>query len=122
MNARPIRVEEAAVRKLLGAANPDAALLYLYLQGENELNNAPQDLQMSQSRVSFAAATLRQLGLWTEKKSSVILSGERPSYSERDVLEAMREDKSFQSLYGEVQRVMGRNLNTEELKILGHDY
>lgn len=118
MNARPIQVEEAAVRKLLGAANPDAALLYLYLQGENELNNAPQDLQMSQSRVSFAAATLRQLGLWTEKKSSVILSGERPSYSERDVLEAMHEDKSFQSLYGEVQRVMGRNLNTEELKIL----
>jgi DnaD/phage-associated family protein len=118
MNARPIRVEEAAVRKLLGAANPDAALLYLYLQGENELNNAHQDLQMSDSRVSLAAATLRQLGLWTEKKSTVILSGERPSYSERDVLEAMHEDKSFQSLYGEVQRVMGRNLNTEEMKIL----
>ena len=118
MNARPIRVEEAAVRKLLGAANPDAALLYLYLQGENELNNAHQDLQMSDSRVSLAAATLRQLGLWTEKKSTVLLSGERPSYSERDVLEAMHEDKSFQSLYGEVQRVMGRNLNTEEMKIL----
>ena len=118
MNARPIRVEEAAVRKLLGAANPDAALLYLYLQGENELNNAHQELQMSDSRVSLAAATLRQLGLWTERKSTVILSGERPSYSERDVLEAMHEDKSFQSLYGEVQRVMGRNLNTEEMKIL----
>ena len=118
MNARPIQVEEAAVRKLLGAANPDAALLYLYLQGENELNNAHQDLQMSDSRVSLAAATLRQLGLWTERKSTVILSGERPSYSERDVLEAMHEDKSFQSLYGEVQRVMGRNLNTEEMKIL----
>ena len=73
---------------------------------------------MSDSRVSLAAATLRQLGLWTEKKSTVILSGERPSYSERDVLEAMHEDKSFQSLYGEVQRVMGRNLNTEEMKIL----
>ena len=118
MNARPIQVDEAAVRKLLGAANPDAALLYLYLQGENELNNAHQDLQMSDSRVSLAAATLRQLGLWTERKSTVILSGERPSYSERDVLEAMHEDKSFQSLYGEVQRVMGRNLNTEEMKIL----
>ena len=118
MNARPIQVEEAAVRKLLGAANPDAALLYLYLQGENELNNAPSDLQMSESRVSFAAATLRQLGLWTEKKHNFVLSGERPSYSERDVLSAMHEDKSFQSLYGEVQRVMGRNLNTEEMKIL----
>ena len=118
MNARPIRVEEAALRKLLGAANPDAALLYLYLQGENELNNAARELQMSDSRVSFAAATLRQLGLWTEKKNCVILSGERPSYSERDVLQAMHEDKSFQSLYGEVQRVMGRSLNTEEMKIL----
>ena len=30
----------------------------------------------------------------------------------------MDADKSFQALYGEVQRVLGRNLNTEELKIL----
>ena len=30
----------------------------------------------------------------------------------------MDTDKSFQALYGEVQRVLGRSLNTEELKIL----
>lgn len=46
------------------------------------------------------------------------MSGERPSYSERDVIQAMDDDNSFRMLYGEVQRLLGRNLNTEELKIL----
>ena len=30
----------------------------------------------------------------------------------------MEQDSSFRGLYGEVQRLLGRNLNTEELKIL----
>ena len=45
-------------------------------------------------------------------------TGERPNYSERDVYDAMDGDASFRSLYGEVQRVRGKALNTEELKIL----
>ena len=47
-----------------------------------------------------------------------IMPGERPSYSEQDVLCAMDTDLSFRGLYGEVQRLLGRTLNTEELKIL----
>ena len=118
MNADELHIPKAHVHKLLCAKNPDAALLYLYITGGNSAGQAAQALQMSQSRVSCASATLRQLGLWPEERSGPIFSGERPQYSERDVLTAMDADKSFQALYGEVQRVLGRNLNTEELKIL----
>jgi DnaD/phage-associated family protein len=106
------------VKKLLSAANPDAALLYIYLKCENSMESAFSDLNLSQSRISCAAAVLRQLGLWTDEKTKKILAGERPSYSERDVLEAMDGDMDFRSLYGELQRQLGRSLNTEELKIL----
>ena len=34
------------------------------------------------------------------------------------MLQAMDQDSSFRALYGEVQRLLGRSLNTEELKIL----
>ena len=113
-----ISIPRGEGRKLLSAANPDAALLYIYLKSENTLENAGEELHMSQSRISCAAAVLRQLGLWTDEKQPKILAGERPSYSERDVLEAMDTDRSFRSLYEELQRLLGRTLNTEELKIL----
>lgn len=112
-----IRLSQKDTQKLLGAANPDVALLYLYIQCGNSLDRAEEELNMTGSRLSCAAAMLRQLGLMPERVSR-IAPGERPSYSERDVLEAMGEDQSFHSLYGEVQRLLGRSLNTEELKIL----
>ena len=113
-----LHIPKDHVHKLLCAKNPDAALLYLYLSAGNDHTKAEQELQLSQSRIACAAATLRQLGLWIPEKNAPVFSGERPQYTERDVLSAMDEDKSFQSLYGEVQRVLGRTLNTEELKIL----
>lgn len=118
MNIQPISISETDLRRLLGAASPDASLLYLYLRAGNPLDAAPAALQLSQSRVSCAAATLRQLGLWQEEKTPTILPGERPSYSETDVLRAMDRDTSFRALYGEIQRLLGRSLNTEELKII----
>ena len=118
MNTNELHIPKAQVHKLLCAKNPDAALLYLYLWAGNSLAGAEQDLQMSQTRFAHASATLRQLGLWTEQKNTPVFSGERPQYSEKDVLQAMDADNGFQSLYGEVQRVLGRTLNTEELKIL----
>lgn len=117
MNAVDMKIEQTAVRKLLAAASPDAALLYLYLQGGNSPENAAEKLNIAQSRISCALATLRQLGLYeTEKK--IIPAGERPSYSETDVLAAMDTDRDFKCLYGEIQRLLGRTLNTEEMKII----
>ena len=118
MNISPLSIDKNHVHKLLSAASGDAALLYVYIHSGNVLADAEQALHMNASRVQCAAATLRQLGLLPEEKPAVILTGERPQYSERDVLQAMDTDNSFRSLYGEVQRLLGRNLNTEELKIL----
>lgn len=106
------------VRKLLGTMNGDPAILYLYIQCGNDPADAAAALNFSTGRLDCAAATLRQLGLWPEPKKSMIPMGERPNYNERDVMEAMNSDQSFRSLYGEVQRVLGKTLNVEELKIL----
>ena len=118
MRTDTIQIGGGDVNRLLSAGNGDAALLYIYLRSGNALDRAVADLRMNESRVSCAAAILRQLGLWQEEKTVHIAPGERPQYSETDVLCAMDRDESFRSLYGEIQRVLGRSLNTEELKIL----
>ena len=118
MNTNEIQIFAPQVHKLLCAKNPDAALLYLYIAAGNDPAKAEGELQFSSSRYSSAAAVLRQLGLWPQEKNAPIFSGERPQYTEQDVLTAMDGDRSFKALYGEIQRVLGRTLNTEELKIL----
>lgn len=117
MNILDISIQQADMRKLLSAASGDAALLYLYLRGGNDPAQAGKELHLSESRLSCAGATLRQLGLWQEERRGFI-AGERPAYSEKDVLSAMGTDRDFQALYGQIQRLLGRNLNTEELKII----
>lgn len=118
MRQEQMQLSENDVRKLLGAASPDAALLFLYIKSGNLPDTAERDLNMSASRLNCAAATLRQLGLMEEQRACPIAPGERPNYSERDVESAMDTDVSFRGLYGEVQRLLGRSLNVEELKIL----
>ena len=112
-----LQIEKEHVHTLLCAQNPDAALLYLYLKNGGAMNQAAQKLGYTESRYACAHATLRQLGLLAEEKQ-VRLPGEQPQYTELDVLSAMDMDMDFRSLYGEVQRLLGKNLNTEELKIL----
>ncbi len=118
MNFDSITIPAADLRRLLAGASGDAALLYLYIQAGNDPQQAEQALKMPGQRYGCAAATLRQLGLWPEERRVLIAPGERPQYSERDVLEAMDSDTSFRAIYGEVQRLLGRSMNTEELKIL----
>ena len=117
MLTEPIKIEHIDVKKLLSAASPDGALLYIYLQCGNRLENAEKDLQMNPSRLSCAAATLRQLGLYADDRVSRIAPGERPCYSEQDVIKADY-DPEFVRLKEEVQRLLGKAMNIEELKIL----
>ena len=118
MNQEPLIIETAAVRKLLSAASGDAALLYIYIQSGCDPTRAEPALHLTPSRYNCAMATLRQLGLICEERRCTIAPGERPNYTERDVICAMDADTPFRMLYGEVQRLLGRSLNTEELKIL----
>ena len=73
---------------------------------------------MNGSRLTCAAAMLRQLGLLPEERTRHIAPGERPVYSDEDVYKMMDYDPSFKRLYEEVQRLLGWSLNNEELKIL----
>ena len=117
MNAAELKIDKLDTQKLLSAASGDAALLYLYLKSGNDPKQAEADLRMTATRISCAGAVLRQLGLWQEEKR-VFLPGDVPVYSEKDVLEAMEADRDFRYLYGEVQRLLGKNINTEEMKII----
>ena len=118
MMTEQVTISQTDVRKLLSAASPDGALLYIYLQSGNRLETAGKDLNMNDSRLNCAAAMLRQLGLLPQERAAVIAPGERPAYSDEDVYKMMDYDHSFKGLYEEVQRLLGRSLNTEELKIL----
>ena len=117
MITEAVAISQTDVRKLLSAANPDAALLYIYVNSGNDPDAAASALGLSESRVACAAAMLRQLGMWPERPR-VIVSGERPSYTETDVIRAMDSSSEFRGLRGEVERVLGRSLVTEDLKIL----
>lgn len=117
MNTVDLNIEKGDMNKLLSAASGDAALLYLYIRSGNEPADAGRALHLNETRLSCAAATLRQLGLWEESRRGFI-PGQRPNYSERDVICAMDDDRDFRALYGEIQRLLGRNLNTEEMKII----
>ena len=112
-----LSMPQSDVRALLGAANADAALLYIYIKSGNQISAAAENLHLSQARISCASAMLRQLGLWTDEKPLRVMAGERPTYTEQDVL-AADQDKDFRALQGEIQRQLGRILNTEELKII----
>ena len=118
MNVTEVHVPREDVQRLLAIGSGDAAILYLYIHSGNDPLEASRVLNMPEGRVSCAAATLRQMGLWPETHRSLVPTGERPNYTEQDVFTAMDTDNSFRSLYGEVQRVLGKTLNTEELKIL----
>ena len=118
MNIENVTIPDGDLHRLLSSGSGDAVMLYLYIRSGNDPKTGEKELNMTSARFGCAAATLRQLGLWPEERRSPIASGERPTYSETDVLSAMDSDGDFRMLYGEVQRLLGRTLNTEELKIL----
>ena len=78
MITEAVHISQTDLKKLLSAASPDAALLYLYIQGGNVLDHAEQDLRLNPSRISCAAATLRQLGLICDDRRCPVAPGERP--------------------------------------------
>ena len=108
----------AAVRKLLGAGNGDAALLYLYLCAHRPPQEAGKALGMPTDRLQRAGAALRQLGLLPEAAHPVERSPEKPVYTEDDILREMNRGAEFALLVQEAQRRLGRVLSTEEMKVL----
>lgn len=117
MNIQPIQLDDTALRKLLLSGSSDAVMLHLYLQAGNPLEKAAGELSLSPGQISCAVAVLRQLGLYVEAKTT-FMPGERPAYSEQDVMHAMNGDRDFCAIYSEVERLLGKPTNTEEKKII----
>lgn len=117
MNTLELTLPLTDVQKLLASGSADGALLYLYLKCGGDPAAAIPNLGLNQTRHSCASAALRQLGLCQEQSPRFMPAGERPNYTEQDVTRALSKDHEFQMLQGEVQRVLGRVLSTEELKI-----
>lgn len=113
-----LSVSAQDVRRLVAAGNGDAALVYLYLAAGGAPDAAMQALHMDGRRFDFAAATLRQLGLFPEEEKKHLPSSEAPVYTEADVQREYAAGEDFSSMVGETQRRLGRMLSTEELKIL----
>ena len=118
MNNADLIVREEDVCRLLSAANADAALLYIYTHCGNHVRDAGRELNMTDSRLQCAAAALRQLDLLPREEGHKTPVGERPNYTEADVISATESDHDFRMLKGEVQRILGKPLTVEEQKIL----
>jgi DnaD/phage-associated family protein len=118
MNIEKLTIEETQLRKLMGLKHSDAALLYLYLRSGNAMENAARDLGLHPNQLALAEAGLRQTGLWSDAPKATFVPGQRPVYTEADVMTAMDTDMDFRSLYGELQRLLGKVLTVEELKLL----
>ena len=118
MRINTVLLDANQTGKLLNLASGDAMLLFVFLQAGNDITRAAEELHMSPRQLECAESMLRQLGLWAGQKEASFVAGERPAYTEMDVMDALNRDQSFRSLYGEVQRVLGKTLTTEELKIL----
>ena len=118
MNDQTLSLPLTDVRKLLGSASGDTALLYLYLHAGGDLEQGAKELRLSTQRLDCALASLRQLGLWQVEKEARIFAPQAPVYTERDLANKMESGHDFELLLGEAQRRLGRILSTEEMKIL----
>ncbi len=113
-----LTISRSAVRKLLGAGNPDAALLYLYLCDRRSPQEAGKQLGMSDDRLKRAGAALRQLGLLPSSPKPLQRTPEKPTYTEDDILREVERGAEFSMLVHDAQRRLGRVLSTEEMKVL----
>ena len=80
-------------RKLLSCSCPDAVALYLYRKSKQPLETALDALHFTVPQMVAATDCLRQLGLW-EPAVKPALQPEKPSYTETDLREAMKDNRA----------------------------
>ena len=118
MNIDSIHMERCDVQKLLGIADADVALLYIYLKAGNAVSEAEKELHLSGERIRYAGALLQQLGLCAGKDPKSILPEEQPNYSLQDVVDASKTDTSFLGLCNEIEKQLGRAIYPEDRRIV----
>lgn len=112
---KDIEIKAEELRRLLGAASPEAAVLFLC----GKSDTPPQSAGLDGTKLETAASVLRRIGLWETPAPRFQQSSEPPVYTEADVTRALEDPSSdFRKLERETQRKLGKVLSVEELKIL----
>ena len=115
MQTTPVYLTAEELRKLLPAQNTVAIALCVYLRSGNPLYSAQNDLRISGDAFRSAKAILEDIGLLQAAPDAPLPS---PTYNEKDILNAYSRNNDFKETTDAVQQIIGRMMNTEELKIL----
>lgn len=115
-----LRISRADADRLLERADGNAALLYLHIRrhGGFAPKAAAQELRLSAGDIDRAAQTLQRLGLLEESAVYPLERAELPEYSPRDIAARAQGDSAFEGVVTEAQRLLGRHLSTNDLRIL----
>ena len=109
-----------AAEKLLATADGNAALLYLQIQlcgGRFSLTEAARTLRRSEADIALAAETLRRVGLMPRPEAP-LPDETLPQLTVRDLKDVASKDTAFQGLVSEAEKVLGRVLSDNDLRIL----
>jgi len=119
MNEERTLISAAEADKLLACADGTAALLYLQIRraGGFSLSAAARVLKRSEAEVALAADTLRRLGLM-EQVQPPLPKKEIPEYTGADIVSRAGDDSAFACIVAEAERILGRVLSSNDLKIL----
>lgn len=103
---------------LIRSGSGDAALVFLHIlkNGRFSLSAAAADTGLGRERTLTAAAVLRKAGIAVEDKP--LESQEMPEYTAADIVVRAGRDASFEGLVEETQRLLGKLLSTNDLKLL----
>ena len=115
MSNQPVSMDALEIERLVKAACPEAALLYLYQKSGKPMEDAQKALRLSEEDFRKAAEVLSALGL-IKQKEIYLPSSELPDYHPQEVVREYTQDTAFSSMIGQTQRRLGRLLTTEEIK------
>lgn len=116
-------ISPADADKLIRAHDGDVALLciYYFRSGSRDIEKAAIELCRTMSEIRAADEKLMRLGILDAKEApSVPAEPERelPQYTARDISQRSKEDENFSLIVSEAERVFGRKLNSNDLKVL----
>lgn len=113
-----VAMTDQAADRLLRLDNGDAALLYLYLLRHNDVQN----LKWPQPRLDAALAALKSVGMAPDLAPRADIPEQPlppPEYHTEEINTALADAGSvFSSLCDEVERMLGKKLNANDLKSL----
>ena len=119
--AGALSVPAADVDKLLSLADGECALLYLHalrMGGVLSPALAARELGRSEEDVRAAAERLGRAGLWSSAEPPLPGPEDPPEYTAGEIARRTRDDRAFQGLLSETQRVLGHALSGTDMKTL----